>query len=196
MIELFKSKLSGWLRSKRSRAVINENSSLEEIKNLYPSALLFLEKKYSVKDLAHNLTLTLKELSKRYSLPPPQVLFMEIQLHETPGPIEEITALGAQHLLQVTPSLHVLDIRETWEHSFGSIPRSQVLDEKLFSEAIRNWPKNSPVLLYCHFGVRSRDAAHEFSKNGFTQLYVIRGGIDAWSSQVDPSIPRYSGAYC
>jgi len=196
VIDFLKNKVSDWLRPKRSRSVITENSSLEEIVKLYPSAILFLEKKYSVKELPHPSTINLKNLSKEYSLPPPQILFMEIQLHGTSQSVEEITALEAQSLLKTDPLLRVLDVRENWERSFGSIPHSQILTDNLFSEALQNWSKDSAIIFYCHFGVRSRDAAHEFAKNGFTKVYVIRGGIDAWSSQVDTTIPRYSGAYC
>jgi len=43
----------------------------------------------------------------------------------------------------------------------------------------------------CHHGIRSQDAAEYFAQAGFTNLYNLRGGIDAWSMLVDPSVPRY-----
>ena len=196
MFEFLKNKVSGWLSSRSSRTVITENSSLEDLIKLYPSALTFLQKRYSITEPVNPSRETLKDLAKKYSLPPPQIIFMEIQLQGASDAVEEITALEAQHLVQRVRPLKVIDVRESWERTFGSIPRSQILNDSLFSEALRSWPKDSEILFYCHFGVRSRDAAHEFFKNGFTKLYVIRGGIDAWSSQVDPTIPRYSGAYC
>jgi len=43
----------------------------------------------------------------------------------------------------------------------------------------------------CHHGIRSRQAAEYFLRQGFTNLYNLSGGIDAWSTLVDPSVPRY-----
>ncbi|NBX76413.1 MAG: sulfurtransferase [Proteobacteria bacterium] len=135
-------------------------------------------------------------LCKKFDLPPAQIIFMEVQLEASSAKIEQITALEAQHLIQVEPTAQILDVRETWEREFGSLPKSKPLNKNLFKEILKTNPKDTPVILYCHFGVRSLDAAHHFCREGFSRVYTIRGGIDAWSTQVDASIPRYSGSYC
>ena len=48
-----------------------------------------------------------------------------------------------------------------------------------------------PVVVMCHHGVRSQQAAQHFLEQGFTQVYNLTGGIDAWSRQVDSSVPLY-----
>ena len=52
-------------------------------------------------------------------------------------------------------------------------------------------PKDTPIVFYCHLGQRSLDAASYFAGHGFTDLRSMTGGIEAWSLQVDPSVPRY-----
>ena len=49
----------------------------------------------------------------------------------------------------------------------------------------------TPIVFQCHHGVRSQQAAEYFRREGFRNLYNLRGGIDAWSQFVDPSVPRY-----
>ena len=49
----------------------------------------------------------------------------------------------------------------------------------------------TPLAFSCHHGPRSRAAAEHFLKLGLTTVYNLAGGIDAWSREVDPSVPRY-----
>ena len=49
----------------------------------------------------------------------------------------------------------------------------------------------TPVACLCHHGARSQRVAQFLAGNGFTQVANIAGGIDAWSAERDPSVPRY-----
>jgi monothiol glutaredoxin len=51
--------------------------------------------------------------------------------------------------------------------------------------------RDAAVALHCHHGVRSRAAAEQLLHEGFTNVYNLEGGIEAWSREVDPSVPRY-----
>jgi monothiol glutaredoxin len=51
--------------------------------------------------------------------------------------------------------------------------------------------KTSAVVFHCHHGGRSRAAAERFVAEGFRNVYNLRGGIDAWSLEIDPRVPRY-----
>ena len=55
----------------------------------------------------------------------------------------------------------------------------------------RPLPKNTPIAFLCHHGTRSRSAAEHFVSQGFSKIYNVEGGIDAWSVKVDPTVPRY-----
>uniref|UniRef100_UPI00359FA028 rhodanese-like domain-containing protein n=1 Tax=Neisseria dentiae TaxID=194197 RepID=UPI00359FA028 len=52
-------------------------------------------------------------------------------------------------------------------------------------------PDEGPIVVYCHHGVRSLHTAMYLADAGFDELYNLQGGIDAWSLQVDPAVPRY-----
>jgi len=51
--------------------------------------------------------------------------------------------------------------------------------------------RDRPIVVMCHSGVRSRHVAAFLLANGFEQVFNLDGGIDAWSTDVDPELPRY-----
>ena len=59
------------------------------------------------------------------------------------------------------------------------------------AELVMSWPKDTPIVFYCHLGQRSLDAASYFAGHGFTDVRSMTGGLEAWSLQVHPSVPRY-----
>ena len=62
---------------------------------------------------------------------------------------------------------------------------------KLINAARAGLPKDALVVLHCHHGVRSRSVAEKLLQDGFRNVHNLTGGIDAWSAEVDPSVPRY-----
>ena len=52
-------------------------------------------------------------------------------------------------------------------------------------------PKDTVLVFLCHHGVSSRGVAEHFAAHGFTQVHNVTGGIDAWSQEIDDSVPRY-----
>ena len=59
------------------------------------------------------------------------------------------------------------------------------------AEVVMRWPKDAPIVFYCHLGSRSLDAASYYAGHRFSEVRSMTGGIDAWSVEVDPSVPRY-----
>jgi monothiol glutaredoxin len=51
--------------------------------------------------------------------------------------------------------------------------------------------RDTPLVFQCHHGIRSQAAAEYCREQGFRRLYNLTGGIDAWSTLVDPLVPRY-----
>jgi monothiol glutaredoxin len=82
------------------------------------------------------------------------------------------------------------DVRTDKERGVAKIANTTLLDDATMG-AIEAMPKDTPLAFYCHHGNRSRAAAEHFLKLGFTNVYNLAGGIDAWSRDVDPSVPRY-----
>lgn len=85
-----------------------------------------------------------------------------------------------------------LDIRTREEFDAVHIPGSQLMGQDFLQEVMGRWPKDTMIVLVDHTGTRGLDAAAYFSGHGFLNARAIRGGIDAWSCEVDPSLPRYT----
>jgi monothiol glutaredoxin len=86
--------------------------------------------------------------------------------------------------------VELFDVRPQAERALASIAHARSLDAagRGYLEGLR---KDTPVALHCHHGVRSRAAAEQLLREGFTKVYNLEGGIEAWSQDVDPSVPRY-----
>jgi rhodanese-related sulfurtransferase len=97
----------------------------------------------------------------------------------------------------VTPL--VLDVREPWEfHTaaikpLGAAPNFDVLSLPMqdIPARLAELPTDRPIACLCHHGMRSQRVADYLAQNGFEDVVNIAGGIDAWSAEVDPSVPQY-----
>ena len=85
-----------------------------------------------------------------------------------------------------------LDIRTREEFDAVRIPQAQHFTQELLQTIMGEWPKDALIVLVDHQGARSLDATAYFAGHGFANIRGLRGGIDAWSLEVDPSLPRYT----
>ena len=87
-------------------------------------------------------------------------------------------------------AIELLDVRTPEERAIAAIPGAVLLNE---TEAARieGLPRDTKLVLHCHHGGRSQQAAEQFVSLGFTQVWNVVGGIDAWSQEIDPDVPRY-----
>ena len=88
---------------------------------------------------------------------------------------------------------HLVDVREAEEHAFCALNGSKLLPLNELGERLDElgaW-KDEEIVVYCHHGVRSAHAIAFLRGQGFTRLTNLSGGIDRWSTEVDPLIPRY-----
>lgn len=107
-----------------------------------------------------------------------------------PPRVKSITAARLKEMLETDPDLLLLDVRTERERDIASIDAAKPLDREAM-EFLQDAPKDTPIAFLCHHGVRSRSAAEHFVAQGFSKIYNVEGGIDAWSVKVDPSVPRY-----
>lgn len=87
----------------------------------------------------------------------------------------------------------LLDVREAEENAFAALPDSRWIPLGELAarvEELDDW-RNDEVVVYCHHGIRSLHGIAILRTAGFTRLLNLRGGIDRWSVEVDPSTPRY-----
>jgi len=87
----------------------------------------------------------------------------------------------------------LLDVREPAEHATARIGGARLLplgDLERRAGELADW-KERRIVVHCHFGGRSARACRWLAEHGFARLENLKGGIDAWSARVDPSVPRY-----
>jgi len=108
-----------------------------------------------------------------------------------PAEVQEISSTEASEMLKQNPEIPLLDVRSEEERAMACITNSRMLDNQLAQEIQESWDLESPMILICHQGVRSLQAGQYFTSQGFQQVYHISDGIDGWSLNVDPAIPRY-----
>lgn len=85
----------------------------------------------------------------------------------------------------------ILDVREPWEFDAARIESSILMPMSEIPARIAELDPAAPLLVVCHLGVRSMHVVAWLRQQGFTRAQSVRGGIDAWSIEVDSSIPRY-----
>jgi rhodanese-related sulfurtransferase len=85
----------------------------------------------------------------------------------------------------------LIDIRTREEFDAARIEGSLLFTQELMQEILGTWDRNALLVITDHQGKRSMDAAAFFAGHGFTAVKALRGGVDAWSVEADPSVPRY-----
>ena len=84
----------------------------------------------------------------------------------------------------------VIDVRPEADRARAPFTGADVFEPETHARLVA-LPKDTPLAFLCHHGSSSRNAAEHFREHGFTNLYNVEGGIDAWSREVDASVPRY-----
>ncbi len=93
--------------------------------------------------------------------------------------------------LQSEPSLKVVDIRTREEFEAARIGTAIHFSQEIMQEMLGRWPREAALVIVDHQGKKSMDAAAYFLGHGFQNVRALRGGIDAWSREVDAKVPRY-----
>jgi rhodanese-related sulfurtransferase len=105
----------------------------------------------------------------------------------------EITPRELARHLENGRTIHMIDVRQPWESEVAQLPDSLRIPLNELSQRLDEVPAEpaATVVLYCHHGVRSLSAATYLHRLGYQHVLSLAGGIDAWSCEVDPAIPRY-----
>jgi adenylyltransferase/sulfurtransferase len=106
-------------------------------------------------------------------------------------PIYEMPAAELRARLDGTAPPLLVDVREPWEHQIAALPGARLVPLQSLPAAISAFDPAREYVVYCHHGVRSRMAAEFLRTHGVPRVANLGGGIDAWSGEVDPSVPRY-----
>lgn len=104
----------------------------------------------------------------------------------------EITPLELKQRLDRGEPVVLIDVREPWEAEVATLPGSRALPlNELRYRAEEELEFDDDVVLYCHHGVRSLEAARVLWDFGYTQVKSLAGGIHRWSLQVDSDVAQY-----
>ena len=93
-------------------------------------------------------------------------------------------------MIESGSAFELVDVRTPEERSIARINGSRLLDQA-YHDALLRMDRATPIVFQCHHGIRSQGAADYFRERGFRNLQNLAGGIEAWSREVDPSVPRY-----
>ena len=93
--------------------------------------------------------------------------------------------------LAAQEAIYLLDVRTQEEFDAVKLPGAHFFTQEFMQEILGQWSREQLLVIYDHLGARSMDAAAFFQGHGFTNVTSLRGGIDAWSAEVDPKLPRY-----
>jgi rhodanese-related sulfurtransferase len=89
------------------------------------------------------------------------------------------------------PDLVLLDVREPWEYATARIEGSSLMPMGEIPSRLQELDPDAHIVAICHAGVRSMNAAVWLRNQGLENVQSLRGGIEAWSLEIDPKVPRY-----
>ncbi|HEX4351636.1 MAG TPA: Grx4 family monothiol glutaredoxin [Polyangiales bacterium] len=104
--------------------------------------------------------------------------------------VRQLTPTSLKSMIDAGEKFEFFDVRTPPERELARIAGARLLDDAV-SKEIEQLDKDAALVFHCHHGGRSQAAAERFVQRGFRRVYNLAGGIDAWSTSVDPSVPRY-----
>jgi rhodanese-related sulfurtransferase len=134
---------------------------------------------------------TLEEVCRRNQIADTSEVLAHIERSHAQDIELELTPAELRERIERKEDIRLLDIRSREEWDAVRLPGAQFLNQELTQEILGRWPKSTLVVFYDHAGKQSLDAAAYFAGHGFSAVRYLRGGIDAWSTEVDPAMPRY-----
>jgi rhodanese-related sulfurtransferase len=172
---------------------LSPETTLSLVLQNYPGAQRALFARYHIggcSSCAFSPSETLAQVCARNSIPVAEVI-QHIQNSHSGDVQLQISAREFADLVRIEPRLQILDARTREEHEAVKIPGAQLMTQELVQHVFSNWDKTTPIVLYDHTGSRAMDAVAYFIGHGFTDAKCLTGGIDAYSQEIDPSLPRY-----
>jgi adenylyltransferase/sulfurtransferase len=108
-----------------------------------------------------------------------------------PGRGIEIAPSEVKNLLARGEKFAFIDVREKWEHDAAHIEGSTLIPLREIPANLSSLQGAGEIVFFCHHGMRSLDAAAWLRSQGIAGARSMAGGIDRWSLEIDPAVPRY-----
>src|SRR6266513_2902165 len=107
------------------------------------------------------------------------------------GEISEMSPRQLKRKIDAGEPFELIDVREPFEYEIARIDGAKLIPLGEISERLDELSGERPIVVHCHSGKRSAQAARLLQQRGFANVYNLEGGIDAWSDQIDPNVPKY-----
>jgi rhodanese-related sulfurtransferase len=105
--------------------------------------------------------------------------------------IEDLSPREVADRLNSEDAPLLVDVREGWERDLATIPGALPIRMADVPLRLDELPRERAIVVHCHHGARSYEVARWLEAHGYERLANLAGGIDAWSHDVDPAVPRY-----
>jgi rhodanese-related sulfurtransferase len=171
---------------------IDKHAAMKRVLEVFPGAQRALFRRYHIggcASCAFQPDETLEALCARNSLKVDEVIehiktshLQDEELQIAPADLDALRGTGL---------VRIVDVRAREEFEATHLDGAVLLSQPVMQEILGHWPRGELMVLYDHRGQQSLDAAAYFLGQGFSKVRCLRGGIDAWSREVDSKIPRY-----
>ena len=108
-----------------------------------------------------------------------------------PAGVPTISVRELKTKMDMKETLTLIDVREPYEYEIARIDGSRLIPLGELETHVSELPRTGALVLQCHSGGRSEHAVRILQEAGFENAVNLKGGIDAWSVEVDPAVPRY-----
>jgi molybdopterin/thiamine biosynthesis adenylyltransferase/rhodanese-related sulfurtransferase len=108
-----------------------------------------------------------------------------------PDDVPSVSVQELKRKMDAREPLTLIDVRESWEYDIAQIAGSRLIPLGELEERLAELPREGILVIQCHSGARSEQGAKLLQQAGFANVYNLEGGIEAWSRDVDPTVPRY-----
>jgi len=89
------------------------------------------------------------------------------------------------------PAPVVVDVREPWEVNVCAMPGAKLIPMRQIPGRLEELPRDGELVIMCHHGVRSQHVAQFLNQQGFSNVFNLSGGIDAWAKEIDRKMAVY-----
>jgi len=105
--------------------------------------------------------------------------------------VKQLSATELKNRIDQEEKLFLLDVREPNEFQYGHIANSVLIPLNQIPNRLNELDMQQEIIVICHHGMRSQQAANYLAQSGFKNISNLTGGIDAWSCNCDNSVRRY-----
>lgn len=176
-----------------TQADIRPEMTMEEVLRIAPSAQRALFQRYHIggcSSCGFQPSDRLAQVCKDHNILDVAEVVRTIQLAEQTDSSLQVEPRQVKAWLDAGEDFSFIDVRTPDEWAIVRIGKTEPLDYDDPGKYMA-LPRERKIVFHCKTGQRSLDVAAYFKGHGFTQIYSVRGGIEAWADQVDPSLPRY-----